>query len=970
MSSYDQFFKRLDDLRKRTARFRRVALHLHSPESCDWADQPCDKALNDRDMYLAENGEMQFIDALKPHIDLVAITDHMKCGYASKVSRLSQTYGEFLAVPGMEINIQPEAAVSSARLHILAILPESSSPEKFSRLFSGLSGIPDDAQRTGNELITNLGLKEFIKRIHEEKGLCVAAHVNSQQGIRSQFRQTGREVISLVSPGTAGSKENEQEISDILKEYLFSVGFDAIEVAKASDQRHYRWISKCDGIEVSIPVIMSFDAHRVEDFNRLDRITWVKMTNLSVKGLREALQFAETRVRFSIDLPVPPNPRLVGVEIVGTNNSLFKNIHIALAENLNCLIGPRGSGKSTIVEALRYVFGYNRTLSELDTTNRLSDRIKSLQRANLSGCLIRVAYQTVNKERCVLEATFDPNEDYASKVFSESGDFLNISDIETSGEYPLRLFGWSEIETLGRESARQRDLLDRLIPDLASIINERNNIRAKLRSNRKEIEKIINELKDKFIQKNGIIQRYTEYKAAFDKLNTTEIKTYFMALDLAQNKKRVLEQVNSNISKLLNKIIDITEVTFRDNIDDILSQAEQELGDWWLTDEITKLKIVENEAEIQKYITAAIKTLESLSTLINQHTILIDEDISRTHANIRTAFSEDASLQRIADLRTNAEKRLREASALRDEYLKVWSKLKETIGINRAIGDDLINCQDRIAGIRARQNNNIEEKLNHFFGAEMKVSLRFIAGGDTNELINRSSKIASCIAKNYKARQIPQFFGVKFNPVTLSRVFIDNQPSLLEGQVTINDTTITISNAEAKKAMDTCTPWSRDDAADVDCLVENGDKLLHLIELEEVEWDDEVSILLNDRPVSELSPGQRSSAMLPLIALSETTPLVIDQPEDNLDNKLIGKVLTDILAALKERRQIIVCTHNPNIVVSGDAEQVIVLNAISDRKAEVLRHGSIDNDDIVRAVIEIMEGGAEAFRVRRQRYNL
>ncbi|MGC9977363.1 MAG: AAA family ATPase, partial [Syntrophales bacterium] len=450
MPSYEQFFNKLDELRKCTARFRRVVFHLHSPDSRDWADQPCDKTLNDRDIYLAENGEARFIDVLRPHIDLAAITDHMKCGYASRVSRLSQAYCEFLVLPGMEINIQPEAAVSSARLHILAILPEGSSPEQFSRLFSGLPDIPDDAQRTGNESITNLRLDEFIEKVHAERGLCIAAHVNSLQGVRSQFRQTGREILSLVSPGTTGSLENEQEISDSLKEYLFSVGFDAIEVTKTSDARHYRWFSRRDGKEVGIPIIMSCDAHRVEDFNRPDRLTWVKMTSLSLKGLREALIFAETRVRFTADLPSPPSPHLLGLEIVGSGNSLFDNIHLAFAENLNCLIGPRGSGKSTIVEALRYVFGYNRTLSELDSTNKLSDRIRSLQNANLSECLIRVAYLTVNNEKRIIEATFDLAEDYSSKVFSESGDFLNVSDVETSGDYPLRLFGWSEIETLGR----------------------------------------------------------------------------------------------------------------------------------------------------------------------------------------------------------------------------------------------------------------------------------------------------------------------------------------------------------------------------------------------------------------------------------------------------------------------------------------------------------------------------------------
>lgn len=108
--------------------------------------------------------------------------------------------------------------------------------------------------------------------------------------------------------------------------------------------------------------------------------------------------------------------------------------------------------------------------------------------------------------------------------------------------------------------------------------------------------------------------------------------------------------------------------------------------------------------------------------------------------------------------------------------------------------------------------------------------------------------------------------------------------------------------------------------------------------------------------------------MLPLIAMAETVPLIIDQPEDNLDNRMVGRTLTSILAELKERRQIIVTTHNPNIVVGGDAEQVIVLDASTARQARVEATGSIDDDVIIDNVIRIMEGGKEAFEERERRY--
>jgi DNA repair ATPase RecN len=75
-----------------------------------------------------------------------------------------------------------------------------------------------------------------------------------------------------------------------------------------------------------------------------------------------------------------------------------------------------------------------------------------------------------------------------------------------------------------------------------------------------------------------------------------------------------------------------------------------------------------------------------------------------------------------------------------------------------------------------------------------------------------------------------------------------------------------------------------------------------------------------------------------------------------------------ILAELKERRQIIVTTHNPNIVVGGDAEQVLVLDAPHARQARVEETGSIDDDTIIEHVIRIMEGGKEAFEERERRY--
>jgi DNA repair ATPase RecN len=911
-----------------------------------------------------------FIDQLKQRFDLVSITDHMKCTYATALSKESLDDEDFMIMPGMEVNICGEAALGNLRLHLLAILLEGSTAEHFAQIFAGTSIPPDDAGRTGQEEISGMQLKDWIDVVHGVGGICIAAHVDYDRGVRRLFRQTGREIVRQFVAEPTDGDSHEQDISESVKEYLFSVGFDAIEVAKPSDQPNYRWFSVLDGKEVSIPVTYHCDAHCIEDLDRDDRVTWIKMTTLGLKGLRDALMFPETRIRSASDLPDPPSPRLIGLEIHGSEESLFKDVRIAFAENLNCFIGPRGSGKSTLVEAIRYVFGYNATLDVLDSTNRLSERVKSMQRANLKDCLIRIVYETLSGEIRILEATFDPDEDYVTKIYSLDGTQIKTPDLELSGEYPLRLFGWSEIETLGRDPSQQRDLLDRLVPDLPAAVCDRDEFRNQLRSKRQEVEKVIGTLTQLFQQDNRLIQRYREYQEAYDKLNTEEVKEHFSALDLAEGKSRVLSRVRKNVVDLLSSIQEVDADSLQAGIDQLLGDVGKDLEDWWLADEINQLKLIGTSTEVKKHLAAAAAILQSFVSLLDKHAKLLQEQIAKIQAELRSAFSEDATLQKIMDLRANAEKRLREAKQVRESYLLAWQKLEASLDEHSKIADKIIECQDRIAGIRARKNHEIEDRLNHFLEEDMVITLKFDAGQDQRAFLQTVPAVARSIATQYKVRLLPEILAQHFHPITLARAYIKAEADKLAGCCLDSDGGKVITPEEAEKSVEANRPWSWDEHAEVMALSEDGNRLKDLLVLQEVTWDDMVSIQLNGRPVSDLSPGQRSSAMLPLIALSENSPLVIDQPEDNLDNKLVGRVLTDILAALKQHRQIIVCTHNPNIVVSGDSEQVIVLEATSDRSAEVVAEGSIDNDDIVKSVIEIMEGGEEAFRVRRKRYGL
>ena len=150
-----------------------------------------------------------------------------------------------------------------------------------------------------------------------------------------------------------------------------------------------------------------------------------------------------------------------------------------------------------------------------------------------------------------------------------------------------------------------------------------------------------------------------------------------------------------------------------------------------------------------------------------------------------------------------------------------------------------------------------------------------------------------------------------------------------------------------------------------------------VLALDEVVFDDRPEILLNDRPqekgstlrpIDELSPGQRCSAILPILLLNGRSPLIIDQPEDNLDNRLIRQVIVNILASIKLRRQVIIATHNPNLPVLGDVEQAVVLRAVEEKQSRLESTGDLDSPDTVAHLTEIMEGGREAFQYRQSIY--
>jgi type III restriction enzyme len=123
-------------------------------------------------------------------------------------------------------------------------------------------------------------------------------------------------------------------------------------------------------------------------------------------------------------------------------------------------------------------------------------------------------------------------------------------------------------------------------------------------------------------------------------------------------------------------------------------------------------------------------------------------------------------------------------------------------------------------------------------------------------------------------------------------------------------------------------------------------------------------------PFSEASAGQQATALLSVLLNQEGNPLLIDQPEDDIDNRAINDIIENIWKA-KNKRQLIFTSHNANLVVNGDAELVVCCDykeSSQQTQGEIKHEGAIDNPEIKDEITLIMEGGEKAFKLRKEKY--
>ena len=355
--------------------------------------------------------------------------------------------------------------------------------------------------------------------------------------------------------------------------------------------------------------------------------------------------------------------------------------------------------------------------------------------------------------------------------------------------------------------------------------------------------------------------------------------------------------------------------------------------------------------EYDDLLAASLKTVEKHLSAISTRIVRLRATLAQARQRITelhtghagelaklTALNQAASEQ--ARVRASLEQQVAKLEALEQQRAERNAELKTLFEQRKSLKTDHILMRDQISTMR----DEVASELQHEAGE--RVRIRVMRNADHlayQEMLVDGLKGARVRNQNEILASLMQM-----RPEQLAQLIQSNDLDSFEE--------LTHFGAERSRKI-------------LDSFRENVDPLA----LEVTAIEDRIGIELNvataGRPhfkdASDLSRGQKCTALLPILLARRDNPLIIDQPEDNLDNHFIFETVVNAVRRMKKLRQMIFITHNANIPVLAEAELVLVMNS-DGRVGAIEKSGTVD--ECREQIIDLLEGGREAFELRSKRY--
>ncbi|MES2177968.1 MAG: AAA family ATPase [Gemmatimonadota bacterium] len=599
-----------------------------------------------------------------------------------------------------------------------------------------------------------------------------------------------------------------------------------------------------------------------------------------------------------------------------------------LSDGLNCFIGGRGTGKTTALEFLRFALGLlpdqkihpqrRRALESLVDGNLASGRltIDVNTKAGISYSAERGKGDSITVRSAlgeIVPISLDRDEIFSADVFSQN----EIEEIASNAEAQLQLLDRFD-ESANRRLARELEELGRALEASAAQLLHLDDEIYGLRARAAEVAGIEERLR-------GLTQPDGPDGERLTRAHTAKARRI--------REERIAE-VGLVAVQRATRDITALETTFRDT-------ANAAFDDDLLVGENAAL-VAAFQRNIEMFAEALRGAADTAATAAAQLERTIDEQRQLLTNQHVAQEAEYAAI--LAESQEHAEQ-ARERGVLQAALATAQAAVRELNG-RTAVRDAAINARSELL---ARLSEARDERYNRRRAIAAQLS------ADVPSLRVSIRQTANLDA--YRAFVAEQLKGQRMKQgLAADRLVTALLPTELAALVFAEATEELAERAgiDAERARRI-----------IDTLRESGSAY----DLQTIDLGDVPCIELRDgetyKESSHLSTGQRCTVVLPILLRQSDRPLLIDQPEDNLDNAFVFDTVVGALKAVKLTRQVVFVTHNPNIPVLGDADRIFVFDS-DGQQARVAEVGTVD--ECKEAVERILEGGASAFLERMKRY--
>ncbi|RUO71641.1 AAA family ATPase [Idiomarina ramblicola] len=601
---------------------------------------------------------------------------------------------------------------------------------------------------------------------------------------------------------------------------------------------------------------------------------------------------------------------------VQVEGGFLDGLNIELENGLNTVIGARGTGKSSLIELIRFCLSIPGHTAESSS--------KSLAHA-----------KAVLRDGQVSVTLSDGNESYH---FSRTVDTNTTPQIPSGLELPL-IFSQTEVENIGLLSSGRLKLIDDFNPDIQQLEINETSAASIIESLSIEIAKFnesVAESEDQLAKLPELKGRLKEYEEEEKKLKATS--------DLVSDKSDKLSSLSEDYLKLKARINAVD--SFIDNQKEReeklksyleISKSEEQASESNFDDESLESLVLNADAQVRSALEKIIEVIKSAKSK-KEHLELKQSDITKAGQKLRTEVD---SLQKGAGEISRKIQRVKEDIALL-ESIEISNENKERKIMSLTMErDKAIDSLRRVRIERAAKRQEVCEQLTNRLKPRIRVHL------EENSQLEDYQQVIIEILKGT---------GIKYNELAPA-IANSIPPEVLFELAESNDfesfsKLLNISQERAGRVL--------------------YEVAKSLGQLATVRLEDEVILELLDgsepKDFSQLSTGQRCTVILPIILQHTHSTLIVDQPEDHIDNAFIVETLISALKSREGLGQTIVTTHNANIPVLGEASQVMELHSDGTR-GHISTCGALSSSTVVEAISTVMEGGREAFRLRAKFYD-